>query len=68
MWLTRKNRAQNVSSVEPVPVPQGLLKARLMEEHAYYEMTQNMLAFHEIWIVGGGGALLGRMAGLILNF
>lgn len=70
MWLTRKNRAQNVSSVEPVPVPEGLLKARLIEEHAIIARRHKICwLFVKYGLLGGGrGALLGRMAGLILNF
>lgn len=40
---------------EHVPVLEGLLKARLRVQHAYYERTENMLAFHEIWTVVGRG-------------
>lgn len=46
-WLTRRSRVEDVSSVEPVPVPESLVRLRV--EHPYYEMTDNVLAFCEIW-------------------
>ncbi len=68
IWLTRKNRVQNVGSVDPVPVLEGLLKARIRVEHAYYRMTDNMLAFRQIWAVGGVLCSVGEDEELIVNF
>ena len=53
IWLTRRNRAQSVGSVEPVLVLKGLLKARLRVEHAYYRMMDNVHGFGHVWAVGG---------------
>ena len=67
IWLTRKNQAQGIGSVEPVPVLEGLLKARLRVEHTYYRMTDNMLAFRQIWAVGGVLCSVGEDKELIVN-
>ena len=52
IWLTRKNQAQNGGSVEPVVVLEGLLRARLRVEHAYYRTTDNMRVVAQLWTVG----------------
>lgn len=58
IWLTRRSRAQNVGSVEPMPVLKGLLKARLRVEHTYFEMMGDVLAFSRMWAVGGGRGVI----------
>ncbi len=55
IWLTRKNRAENAGSVEPVPALEGLVKARLRVEHAYYRMMDNLQAFSHLWSCALGG-------------
>ncbi len=68
IWLTRKNQAQNAGSVEPVPVLEGRVKARLKEGHAYDRMMNNLQAFSCLWAVGGGLVLCGREWGLGCKF
>ena len=67
IWLTRKNQAQNVGSVEPL-VLEGLLRARLRLEHAYYRMTDNMRTFAQLWTVGRVLCSVGKQEELIISF
>lgn len=46
IWLMRRNGAQNSGSVEPVQVLEGLLKARLRVEYAYYKVMDNRQESH----------------------
>lgn len=68
IWLTCKNKAQGVSSMEPVTVLEDLLKARLRIEHTHYKMTKNMLTFIQIWSVGRVLCSVGQKEELIINF
>ena len=51
-WLTHRNQARTVASVEPVSVLRGLLKARLRVEHAYCKMMKTVQVFKHVWAVG----------------
>ena len=68
IWLTRRNRAQGAGSVEPVPVLEGLVKARLRVEHSYYQMMDNLLDFSNLWAVGEVLCSVGEDGELVLIF
>ena len=68
IWLTRKNGAQSVGSVEPVLVLKGLLKARLRVEHSYYQMMDDMQGFRHIWAVEGVLCSVGSDGELNVSF
>ena len=68
LWLTKKNQAQNVRSVEPGVVLEGLLRARLRVEHTYYRMTDDILTFVQIETVGWVLCTVGEQEQLIMNF
>lgn len=65
--LTCQIQVQNVTSVEPVLVLDGLLKVRLKVEHDCFKMTDTVLAFCKIWTAE---RVLGSVAGAekVLNF
>lgn len=52
IWFTHRNRAQSASSVEPVPVPEWLLKTRFRVQHRYYQMMDNIQALITHWHFG----------------
>ena len=68
IWLTRRNRTQGAGSVEPVPVLEGLVQARLRVEHAYYKMMDNLLFFSGLWAVRGVLCSVGEEGELVVSF
>uniref|UniRef100_A0A3Q3ERM5 Reverse transcriptase domain-containing protein n=1 Tax=Labrus bergylta TaxID=56723 RepID=A0A3Q3ERM5_9LABR len=68
IWLTRKNRAQGTGCVEPLLVLEGLLKARLKVEFAYYQMMDNVQDFNSVWAVEEALCSVGGDGELIIHF
>ena len=68
IWLSRRNRAQEVGCVDPVLIMKGLIKARLRVEHSYYKMVDNIEGFSMKWTLGGALCTVGHNNELILSF
>ena len=54
--------------MEPVPVLEGLVQARLRVEHAYYKMMDNLLFFSGLWAVRGVLCSVGEEGELVVSF
>ena len=68
IWLSRRNRAQEVGCVDPLRIMYGLIKARLRVEYAYYKMVDNIECFRVMWALGGVLCTVGHDNELILSF